>query len=91
MKTMIVFYTMAVTSLIVMIAGATLILLLFFCVVESLWAKHSALAHNVKDYLLHKNDFSLYQRDVCAWDIAKNRHQMECRNCRYRKESMKRE
>lgn len=91
MKMMIVFYTMAVTSLIVMIAGTALILWLLFYAAESIWAKHSALAHNVKDYLLHKNDFSLYQRDVHEWDKAKNRHQTECRNCQYRKEFVKRE
>lgn len=87
MKT-ILFYVMGVTSLAVLLFGAFMLVALILYAIENMWAKHSALAHNVKDYLFHKDDFRLYQHDIAEWDKSKNRHQMECRECLYRKEHM---
>lgn len=86
-----ILYAMGLASLVVIIAGAFFLVVMIVYGIQSVWAKVSACAKNVSEYLLNKRDFELYQRDVKAWDNAKQAEKDRCKHCHYRQESLKKE
>ena len=86
-----ILYAMGVSALVVIILGTICAVVLGVYFVQSIWAKCSACAENVMEYLLNKRDFELYKRDAKAWDDVKRARQDRCKNCRYRQESLKKE
>lgn len=86
-----ILYAMGIASLAVIIAGAFFLVVMIVYGIQDIWAKVSACAKNVSEYLLNKRDFELYKRDVKAWDDAKRVAKDRCKNCRYRQESLKKE
>ena len=88
----ILLYVMGFASLVVVIAGAVMLVAIFAAVIyklaETVWYRHSAVAKNTKAYLRNIEDFQMYKRDVASWDEVKRKHVEKCSRCEYRRKSM---
>lgn len=83
-----ILYAMGVSALVVIILGTICAVVLGVYFVQSIWAKCSACAKNVREYLQNKQDFEVYKADVLRWDMAKREKALRCRECAYRKKYM---
>lgn len=87
----IILYLMGFTSIVVLVAGAALLVMLIAFAIASIWAKFSNIAHNVMRYLRVRNDFERYMDDFAAWENANRRNADKCRFCEYRKQALENE
>lgn len=67
----IILYALGIASLVVLVAGTLFMVVLIIYGIQKIWAKVSACAKNTREYMEHRQDYTLYKRDFVYWEESK--------------------